>query len=133
MTQPQFDPRQRQGLSAADVTYLHRMLVEKSTAEGWTDAGLSAFAGLQAESRMRKLRADNGVTDECFQCSNPVTTDGWLLCDACHAKLPEQLCASCGKPADLALSDGSTWCIACDASARNLGYDNAHATLLGEQ
>jgi hypothetical protein len=28
------------------------------------------------------------------------------------------------------LDDGSTWCLACDASARNLGYDDRPATLI---
>lgn len=41
----------------------------------------------------------------------------------------EPLCESCGRAADLSLSDGSHWCISCDLAARGLGYDNSPATL----
>lgn len=37
---------------------------------------------------------------------------------------PSAYCDSCGLPADVELSDGSHWCLSCDASARNLGYDD---------
>lgn len=39
-------------------------------------------------------------------------------------------CESCGGAADLELPDRSLWCIACDVSARRLGYDNAPARML---
>lgn len=34
------------------------------------------------------------------------------------------VCESCGRPADVALPDGSHWCWGCDGSARRLGYDD---------
>lgn len=32
-------------------------------------------------------------------------------------------CESCGQVADVRLDDSSTWCLACNDSANNLGYD----------
>lgn len=40
-------------------------------------------------------------------------------------------CESCGQDADVVLNDGSTWCINCDMTARELGYDNRPGVLLG--
>lgn len=34
-------------------------------------------------------------------------------------------CESCGRLADVRLSDSSTWCLPCNESANNLGYDQA--------
>jgi hypothetical protein len=33
-------------------------------------------------------------------------------------------CESCGHIADVRLPDGSVWCLGCNESANNLGYDN---------
>ena len=41
-----------------------------------------------------------------------------------------RVCESCGRAADVMLRDGSTWCLGCDLSARNQGYDNAPAKML---
>jgi hypothetical protein len=32
-------------------------------------------------------------------------------------------CESCGQPADVRLSDGSTWCGSCHGGALRMGYD----------
>jgi hypothetical protein len=40
---------------------------------------------------------------------------------------PDQVCESCGAPADVKLADGSLWCYPCDGSAERLGY-NVHPT-----
>jgi hypothetical protein len=35
-----------------------------------------------------------------------------------------ETCESCGKPGYVVLVDGSIWCLDCDSSARNMGYDD---------
>ncbi len=40
------------------------------------------------------------------------------------------VCESCGRVAEVRLSDGSTWCLPCHASALNLGYDTDLGVLL---
>lgn len=41
-------------------------------------------------------------------------------------------CESCGHPADVQLRDGSYWCLSCDVSARNQGYDDTPIVAMRE-
>ena len=41
----------------------------------------------------------------------------------------ELACESCGKPADVLLKDGSTWCARCHVAALELRYDDKKGRL----
>lgn len=69
-----------------------------------------------AEAATRVLTDEDEMLAEGF-------TDGWIRV----IELPDPTCESCGEPATVTLEDGSTWCSACDAAARRMGYDDLPA------